>query len=302
VSSDRQAAPPAFGQVTYQNVYSGIDVVWHGSSLGRVEYDFSVSPNSDTSAIRLDFQGASGLELDSQGNLIIHTPAGDVTQTAPQLWQDMGGVHQSVAGSFVLLGGNQAGFQVGAYDHSKTLTIDPQQNLPATVTYDFSSPTGALGTSQTYTAGGVTITAYGFTTGGTATNLFGKAGGGDENGVGISNGGNNEIDSTHVVSIDANAIYANFGHTPAQMQLKVGSSQSGETYDVYGSNSAFTGGSLGTLIVSASNLDNTYFNINPGSFRYINVTAHNSTNDDVLVSALQVTPSGVPQTYTDECT
>jgi hypothetical protein len=41
------------------------------------------------------------------------------------LYQESGGVRQAVSGGYVLEGNGQVGFQVGAYDHSKALVIDP---------------------------------------------------------------------------------------------------------------------------------------------------------------------------------
>ena len=41
------------------------------------------------------------------------------------LYQESGGVRQSVSGQYVLEGDGQVGFAVGAYDHSQPLVIDP---------------------------------------------------------------------------------------------------------------------------------------------------------------------------------
>jgi hypothetical protein len=292
----------AFGQVTYHNLYTGIDLMWHGSSVGRVEYDFSVAPNAsaDTSSIPLAFQGATGLDIDNQGNLVVHTTAGDLIQRAPQLFQETQGVHQSVAGNFVLLGNNEVGINVGAYDHSRTLTIDPEVDPPGTVTYDFSSPASppALGNSQTYTFGGVTITAYGYTTGGTAEALYGDPPGANSTGLGINGNTNHEITTSDYVQLDLGNIFTSFGHN-AQLQIKIGSDQSGQNYDIYGSNSL--GGALSsqTKLTNGISIVPTYIAINPGSFRYISVSAHAA---EVLLADLQVAPAGVPPSYTDACT
>ena len=58
----------------------------------------------------------------------------------------------------------------------------------ATVTWDLGSPSGLLGNTQTYTAGGATISAAGFAGSfSSPTALFGKALGGDESGLGLNN-------------------------------------------------------------------------------------------------------------------
>ena len=51
--------------------------------------------------------------------------SGDVRLHAPEIYQQSGTRHQSVAGHYVLLGQNDLEFAVGAYDHSRELVIDP---------------------------------------------------------------------------------------------------------------------------------------------------------------------------------
>jgi hypothetical protein len=115
---------PNYGEVEYQDVYSGINLLYYGNQ-GQLEYDFVVSPGADASAIRLSIQGAQSVNLDTQGNLVLHTSGGDVVEHAPVVYQDVGGQRQSVAGQFVLDGNGQVGFQLGAYDPSAPLVIDP---------------------------------------------------------------------------------------------------------------------------------------------------------------------------------
>jgi hypothetical protein len=116
---------PNYAQVQYQNVYSGIDAVYSGADQRQLEYTFVVHAGADPGAIRLAVQGANGLGLDAQGDLVVHTAGGDLTQSAPVLYQDGPGGRQVVTGSFVLQGDGRVGFAVGAYDPSRTLFIDP---------------------------------------------------------------------------------------------------------------------------------------------------------------------------------
>jgi hypothetical protein len=113
-----------YGQVEYQDVYTGVNLVYHGNQQ-QLEYDFQVAPGVNPGVIRLAFQGTSGLELDSQGDLVLHTSGGDVVEHAPVVYQDGAAGRQSVAGQYVLEGDGQVGFSVGAYDPSRTLVIDP---------------------------------------------------------------------------------------------------------------------------------------------------------------------------------
>ena len=115
---------PQFARVRYHDVYPGIDLVYYGNQ-GRLEYDFEVAPGADPAPLTLHFQGTEPLALDSSGALLLKTAGGDVNFEAPRVYQQVGNAHKSVAGRFVLRGKNQAGFELGAYDRSKTLVIDP---------------------------------------------------------------------------------------------------------------------------------------------------------------------------------
>ena len=115
---------PTYRRVRYDDVWPGIDLVWHGRQ-NALEYDFLVAPGVDPSAIRLQVDGAKRLRLDASGNLIAETAAGDVVQHAPVLYQDGPGGRTPVAGNYVLRGATEVAFRVGAYDAARTLVIDP---------------------------------------------------------------------------------------------------------------------------------------------------------------------------------
>ncbi len=119
---------PQYGAVVERGVYPGIDVVWHSAPGRQLEYDFVVAPGADPSAIRLHIDGATGLSTDAQGDLLIQTVGGTLVQRAPVLTQagaTAGAAARPVAGSATLLANGDLGFQAGAYDKSKPLTIDP---------------------------------------------------------------------------------------------------------------------------------------------------------------------------------
>src|SRR5262249_32462916 len=122
---------PNYGQVAYQGVYPGINPVYHGNQ-GWLEYDFVVAPGADPGTIQMRVQGAQGLSLAARGNLVVHAPGGDLVEQAPVLYQEVNGTRQAVSGRFVLEGSNQVGFQVGPYDPTRALVIDPRSATPAT--------------------------------------------------------------------------------------------------------------------------------------------------------------------------
>src|SRR5215470_11431703 len=80
-------------------------------------------------------------------------------------------------------------------------------------TQDFTTPSGMLGSTQTYTLAGQTITASGFCSGTCShgADLFGKTGSGGESGLGLASdpNGNNEIFvGTDFIQLDVSALIA----------------------------------------------------------------------------------------------
>ncbi len=112
-----------FGRVVYQDVYPGIDLAYYGNN-GALEYDFIVSPGADPNVIGLNFAGADDVEVDPQGNLVLHTAAGDVVQQKPLTYQQQGGSRQEIASRYVV-NGTGVRFEVGAYDPTQPFVIDP---------------------------------------------------------------------------------------------------------------------------------------------------------------------------------
>jgi VCBS repeat-containing protein len=116
---------PTFSRVHYASVWQGVDLEFYGNAQDQLEYDFLVKPGADAGQIHLAFQGQASLDVDAQGNLLMHTAYGDLLQPAPTLYQLAGGVRQAVAGGYTLGPAGQVAFQVGAYDHGRELVIDP---------------------------------------------------------------------------------------------------------------------------------------------------------------------------------
>jgi hypothetical protein len=118
------SAIPTFGKVEYRDVYPGVDLVYYGNQR-QLEYDLVVAPGVDPGVITWSFEGAQGLALDAQGDLVLHLGGDDVVEHAPVLYQEGPGGRQTVSGRYVLEAGGQVGFQTGPYDRTRPLTIDP---------------------------------------------------------------------------------------------------------------------------------------------------------------------------------
>ncbi|MCX6594427.1 MAG: carboxypeptidase regulatory-like domain-containing protein, partial [Acidobacteria bacterium] len=157
----------------------------------------------------------------------------------------------------------------------------------AVTSFNFTVPAGQLGSTQPYTANGVTLTAYGYNgsgTTGTPRALFGKTAGGNENGLGIyGTSADNEITTSTFIQVDTNDLVAK-GAT--NVQMLIGSVQSGEGYDIYGSN---TLGTIGTKLLSGGTSESPFAMPGYGTYRYISVRA---SAVDVLLNGISfVLPS-----------
>ncbi|MEO7082251.1 MAG: hypothetical protein ABIY71_12015, partial [Flavobacteriales bacterium] len=108
-----------YGQVTYHDVYPGIDWMVYTTEKG-IEYDFIVHPGADPAQIRVRFKDQEELALDKAGRLVHGNRLGRFIEDAPVSFQ----ADVEVKTRFVLEN-DLLRFELGAYDHSQPLTIDP---------------------------------------------------------------------------------------------------------------------------------------------------------------------------------
>jgi len=113
-----------YGRVVYNNVYPGINLAYYGEQR-KLEFDFIVAPQSDPTPIDLAFNGAQKLTTNASGDLIVSSTAGDVVLHKPLAYQQQGGTRQPVEARFVLKADKQVSFELGSYDRSRELVIDP---------------------------------------------------------------------------------------------------------------------------------------------------------------------------------
>lgn len=117
-------ATEGYASVAYKNIYQGSDLIFYGNDR-QVEYDFDIHPGASPGNIAWAIDGAERLSLDRDGNLVITTKAGALTQHAPMAYQVIDGHRRDVNAGFQLTAGNQVRFHVGEYDRSHDLILDP---------------------------------------------------------------------------------------------------------------------------------------------------------------------------------
>jgi hypothetical protein len=113
-----------FARVKCRNIYSGIDLIYYGKGK-QLEYDFIIAAGADPATIKLHYSGAQAISINSSGELVIATDAGEVRQPAPSIYQDIDGERSLIAGGYFIDGNDQIGFQVSEYDKKQALIIDP---------------------------------------------------------------------------------------------------------------------------------------------------------------------------------
>ncbi len=137
-----QTGLPTYSRIVYKNLWPGIDLVYSGT-VNKLKYEFVVQPGADPSRIKLAYSGASEVVLGESGRLEVKTPLGYLRDDKPVAFQEKGGEQVDIPMSFVLEepgrgkiepdGQHQApelrtqafGFEVGDYDRSRTLIMDP---------------------------------------------------------------------------------------------------------------------------------------------------------------------------------
>jgi photosystem II stability/assembly factor-like uncharacterized protein len=115
---------PTFLKVRYEDIYPGIDMVYYGNQR-QLEYDFVVSPQANYRNIKLRLDGADRIQIDAEGNLALDLAGSQLLMKKPHIYQiTEDETKRAVPGSYVLRG-REVGFQVGDFDHTRSLVIDP---------------------------------------------------------------------------------------------------------------------------------------------------------------------------------
>jgi hypothetical protein len=143
-SSHWRSNIPNYAGVQYREVYPGVDLLYYGNQ-GQLEYDFIVAPGADPDVIRLGVgaRHATSLHIDPSGDLVVEAKGGKVifrkpvayqpdpaaasaaaTETGPARQQDARHSRRVAAG-YRLEGGNRVRFDIGEYDRTLPLVIDP---------------------------------------------------------------------------------------------------------------------------------------------------------------------------------
>lgn len=115
---------PTFTRVKYADVYPGIDLLYHGSQK-EMEYDFVVAPGVDPSRVQFELREVSNTSVDEGGDLVLQLNEGELRWRKPIVYQESNGKKRLIPARYIVRDGQRFGFEIGEYDVSKTLVIDP---------------------------------------------------------------------------------------------------------------------------------------------------------------------------------
>lgn len=128
---------PTYQAVVYKEIYPGIDLKLYGSNR-QLEYDFILKPGADPLVVALSLEGVHGVTILESGDLELVVGKEKIIGKRPVVYQDINGRRTEIAGKYKLLtqqgNGPQQytygqqyayGFEVGVYDKSQPLVIDP---------------------------------------------------------------------------------------------------------------------------------------------------------------------------------
>lgn len=129
-NSKGQLGVHSYKTLRVKNVYPNIDWLWKSTADGRLEYDFVVHPGGNPRLIKMQYQYA---DLTPQGDKVkITTHNGSITE---------GELKAACANARVAISyvhnktNNEISFELGSYDVTKDLTIDPPLSLDWSAQY-----------------------------------------------------------------------------------------------------------------------------------------------------------------------
>lgn len=113
----------AYSEIVYDDVWNGIDVIYRGVN-GQVELCYELKPGAEPSDIRMS-TGAERLALRKDGSLAARLSGATLNHSRPIAFQLDGATREEVEVKYKVLSAGNFGFDLGHYDRSRTLFIDP---------------------------------------------------------------------------------------------------------------------------------------------------------------------------------
>jgi hypothetical protein len=134
---------PRYDKVEFQRLYPGIDLLYHGTAQ-QLEFDYNLAPYADPKLIQVGIDGPSLVALDASGGLRIDVNGDHVFLEKPVAYQERDGNRTEVTAKYVLTESHKLAFELGPYDTSRPLIIDPVLQFASNFGGGFDSIAAAL--------------------------------------------------------------------------------------------------------------------------------------------------------------
>ncbi|TND09479.1 MAG: hypothetical protein FD123_1285 [Bacteroidetes bacterium] len=118
---------PGYSRLVYKNLYPNIDVEYTFHPDNGIKYALIVHPGADLSRVKMVY--SDGVQIDPAGNVVIGSIFGNIIDHAPVTFYQ--GNESAIIPSKFIRDGKTVSFELGNYDRSKTIVIDPWTATPA---------------------------------------------------------------------------------------------------------------------------------------------------------------------------
>ncbi len=116
----------SYRKIIYKNLYPDIDVEYTFHPQSGIKYALILHPGADVSKVKMRYD--DGVKINEEGNLLIHTKFGNIIDHAPVTYYS--GDKSNIITSKFIKKGTTIGFDLGNYDNTKSIVIDPWVQTP----------------------------------------------------------------------------------------------------------------------------------------------------------------------------
>ncbi|TAL61991.1 MAG: T9SS type A sorting domain-containing protein, partial [Bacteroidetes bacterium] len=118
----------AYEKIIYKNIYPHIDAEYVFHEKEGLKYQIVIHPGGKISDIKMEYAGQKDIAIDTEGNVQIETPFGNIIDHAPVSFyaDDI----KSIVPSSFQLNGRVVSYAAPGDNNGKTLIIDPWTSVP----------------------------------------------------------------------------------------------------------------------------------------------------------------------------
>lgn len=140
-----------YKKLVYKNLYPNIDVEYVFHPQDGLKYALILHPGADVSQVKMKYADNEKLTFTNDGAIFIDTKFGDMVDHAPvTFYAD----NKAPISSRFIRNGNTVSFELGNYDNTKTVVVDPWTQTPVFANSNGVWEVDVDGTGNVYVIGG----------------------------------------------------------------------------------------------------------------------------------------------------